>query len=29
VILMLEKELQLLRYLQQQGYHPLELSPVG
>lgn len=29
MILLLEKELQLLRFLQQQGYEPLELSPVG
>lgn len=29
MLLMLEKELEILRYLQQMGYHSLELSPVG
>nr|WP_295863668.1 hypothetical protein [uncultured Chitinophaga sp.] len=29
MVLMLEKELEILRYLGQQGYQPLELSPVG
>ncbi|QJB32025.1 hypothetical protein HF324_11770 [Chitinophaga oryzae] len=29
MVLMLEKELEILRYLRQQGYQPLELSPVG
>ncbi|MBC9933138.1 hypothetical protein [Chitinophaga qingshengii] len=29
MILMLEKELEILRYLQQHHYYPLELSPVG
>lgn len=29
MLLTLERELEILRYLQQMGYHPLELSPVG
>lgn len=29
MVLMLEKELEILRYLRQQHYQPLELSPVG
>lgn len=29
MVLLLEKELEILRYLRQHDYHPLELSPVG